>query len=162
MPQSTYKWTFEHNLSFLWELIFWTYLLLLPLFSSFSSPKYLERMGMDSNESRGDQLCFGCFSVYFSSLFIFPFPKKILLSKKEVANPEISSPWARKKAEPLQPTTRIPARSLHRFNSLNKNIFSYSNTPGFTFPVSSFLSTVHTPPSWLQWPRLNWVAQYIF
>lgn len=102
------------------------------------------------------------FQFIFLPCLSFHFQKKILLSKKEVANPEISSPWARKKAEPLQPTTRIPARSLHRFNSLNKNIFSYSNTPGFTFPVSSFLSTVHTPPSWLQWPRLNWVAQYIF
>lgn len=50
--------------------------------------------------------------VYFSSLFIFPFPHKILLSKRMLQIQRLVPPRAREKVKPLQPTTRIPARTL--------------------------------------------------
>lgn len=57
---------------------------------------WLGKYDYEFQETRGDQLCCS------SSLFIFPDPNKIFLRKKNVVNPDITSPKARKNTEPLQ------------------------------------------------------------
>lgn len=64
--------------------------------------------------------------VYLSSLFTFPFPNKILLSKRMLQIQRLVPPRAWKKTEPLQSITRISARSLH--SDLTVRLRPYSST----------------------------------
>lgn len=98
---------------------------------SYMAQLYLEWMGI--NSVRIKEINF----VLFVSFFIFPFPNKVLLSKKGVANPGISSqrPWKKGSLLKLQPEFQPELKT-------------------FTFPVSTFLS-YHTFQSRLQRLRLE-------